>query len=388
MTYLSPLVHVGSTPPSFRLPFRSPPSASPSSAPPAQLVSRRRGLGSKDSQNMAAARPTLAVLPSSGVDNARSKTKQPTSETPSPGSPVAKPIASASSAKGKAVASAQLCRSGNVKKMRRRVALLSGVHLNLPSSPIVSPPPPKSSRETSWTFTAEWDSTGDGFVFSDLENSSSPGTSSSSMRFFASPVPRDVSEDEVEFEAGSPLRSAMAMSTSLAAQLQAMTLMTGPSVTATIICSPISPVVTDLFDLYTTMPRSQSFISDADSDSSSAPSSPIDTPPLTDSSAPPSPPSHTMRKVQTPTISVTFFDECAIQDEYAAPTTLTTASYDGASSLAPVLTTVTSFEPTPWESLLPEKSRYVLVPLPAGVVFKRPRPLPRPLPPVPGRSVA
>ena len=140
---------------------------------------------------MAAARPTLVVPPSSGADNAWSSTKQPTSETPSPGSSssVAK-VASTSSAKGKvrsppellcptlsqheflplAQAVAGVQSSGTVKRLRRRVALLSGVHLNLPSSPIVSPPPPKSSRETSWTFTAEWDSTGDGFVFSDLEN--------------------------------------------------------------------------------------------------------------------------------------------------------------------------------------------------------------------------
>ncbi|KAM5544985.1 hypothetical protein V8D89_001096 [Ganoderma adspersum] len=340
---------------------------------------------------MAAARPTLVVPPSSGADNAWSSTKQPTSETPSPGSSVAK-VASTSSAKGKAVAGVRA--SGTVKRLRRRVALLSGVHLNLPSSPIVSPPPPKPSRETSWTFTAEWDSTGDGFVFSDLENSSSPGLSSASTRFFASPVPRDVSEDEVDFDTGSPLRSAMAMSPSLAAQLQAMASMSGPAVTATIICSPVSPAIADIFDLYTTTPSSQSFTlsdveSDVESDSSSVPSSPIDTPPLTDSSAPPSPPTHTqtVSKVQPPTISVTFFDEGAMRNEFAAPTTFTTMSYDDASPMPPVVATVTSSEPTSWESLLPEKSRYVLVPLPAGVVFKRPRPLPRPLPPVPGPSV-
>ncbi|PIL32731.1 hypothetical protein GSI_04846 [Ganoderma sinense ZZ0214-1] len=339
---------------------------------------------------MAAARPTLVVPPTGGADNAWSSTKQPTSETPSPGSSVAK-AASTSSAKGKTVVAAQPSGSSNAKKLRRRVALLSGVHLNLPSSPVVGPPPPKSSRETSWTFTAEWDSTGDGFVFSDLESSSSSGLSAASTRFFASPIPRDVSEDEVDFDTGSPLRSAMAMSTSLAAQLQAMASMSGPSVT-TIIYSPVSPAVTDIFDLYTTTPSSQSFtLSDDESDLSSAPSSPIDTPPLTDSSAPPSPPTYTrtVAKVQTPTISVTFFDEGAMRDQFAAAKTLTTTSYDDVSSpMPPVVAAVTSFEPAPWQSLLPEKSRYVLVPLPAGVVFKRPRPLPRPLPralpPVPG----
>ncbi|TBU40137.1 hypothetical protein BD309DRAFT_900472 [Dichomitus squalens] len=350
----------------------------------------RRGLGSEDLHIMAAVRPKLAVLPSSGADNVWSRTNSSRSDfldlTPSPASPEARTTAFASSLRYKATASAQPSGHGNVKKMRRRVALLSGIHLNLPSSPIVSTPPPGSSTGTVWTFTAEWDSTGDGFILSELESSSSSGSSSASMRFFSSPVPRDVNEDEVEFEASSPLQTkTKAMAISLSSHIHAMA--STSSATSTIIRSPVSPAVTDIFDLYSTTPNTQSFDHpDSMSDSSSAPSSPIDTPSPTDSSAPPSPPSDGASKMPPPTISVTYFEERRLEDQYVAQTRHSEGSSytDVPVEQQIVVAPMSAFEAVSWASILPENPHYAPAPKTAGVVFKRPRPLP----PVPVRRRA
>lgn len=84
----------------------------------------------------------------------------------------------------------------NVKKLRRR-ALISGVPLVLPESPVM-PPMANSTPSTSLTFTANWDATLHEFSFTPV----SPGcpSPSPSPRFVASPVPHDVDADPDDVE--------------------------------------------------------------------------------------------------------------------------------------------------------------------------------------------
>lgn len=105
MTYISLPAHAPSSPPSFRLRFRSPCFARPFSAPTARLAFGQRSLGSEPSHTMAAVRPKLAVLPSGGADNAWSRTSSSKSDfldlAPSPASPEAKSTAFVSALKDK-----------------------------------------------------------------------------------------------------------------------------------------------------------------------------------------------------------------------------------------------------------------------------------------------
>ena len=110
MTYISLHISAATRPPSFRLPLRSTCFASPSSAPTAHPASGHRGLGFKDSRNMAAVRPKLAVLPSGGAAYARSMLGSPASDfldmRSNPASPAVESVSAIS--KGK-VSSALSC---------------------------------------------------------------------------------------------------------------------------------------------------------------------------------------------------------------------------------------------------------------------------------------
>ena len=296
--------------------------------------------------------------------------------------------------------------------MRRRVALLTGVHLNLPSSPVVGPSPPGSSRETAYTFTAEWDSTQDEFVFSDLDSAGASSSSSSASarrsRFAASPFPFDVSEDEADFALLSPPPtgglpvSAPPLSISLAPHLHDMvpasSALSSPSSSpsSSSSSSPASPAVSDIFDLYTSTPNVTSFAarggpsSDGDDDdysasdrASTAPSSPLDTPSPTMAS----PPSYKDARFDPPVISVTFF-----QADTAGPhgvVSSTAARFE----LGPVSAVEL---PSSWGARLSEKARaYAQAPYSAGPVPSRPSTSSgsgarrsRPLPPVPVRPAA
>ncbi|KAH9910991.1 uncharacterized protein BXZ73DRAFT_108312 [Epithele typhae] len=250
---------------------------------------------------MAAVRPKLTVSPASAAQYARSMSDSPATDfldltRSCPTSPSVEP-ARASAAKGKP----------SVKKMRRRVALLSGVHLNLPSSPVVGPSPPGSSRETEYTFTAEWDSTQDEFVFSDIEgagpSTNTPSSSSTSFttgvrstRTFAGPFPFDVSEDEMELLL-SPRACATSIARSLSLKLAMAHSISNPSTSSTLSPlsrSPLSPAISDIFDL------DDSDYADSDTSSSS-----IGTP--SDMSL--SPPSYKDAHFDPPVISVTFFEQ-------------------------------------------------------------------------------
>ncbi|TFK83241.1 hypothetical protein K466DRAFT_498854 [Polyporus arcularius HHB13444] len=371
MTYISLHINAATHLPSFRFPLSSPCSASPSSssARTAHPVSGRRGQGLKDSRNMAAVRPKLAVLPFGGAVYARSMKDSPASDfldmRSNPSSPAVESFSAIS--KGKAVSVPQ----PSVKKMRRRVALLSGVHLNLPNSPVVGPTPPGSS--TAWTFTAEWDSTQDEIVFSDLERAREAGGSASSgTRFFPSAIPFDVNEDEMEFELFS-----LPPHLSVAPHLADMSPSTSSSSSSTS-SSPSSPALSDIFDLYTTTPSTRSF-SDAEDSASTAPSSSVDT----SSPTSVSPPSYKDSRFDPPAISVTFFQEDESQDGYVTHTT----HFQGASSgrvTGVVVAPVSAFEPVSWTPFLNEKSRaFTRAPYSAAVSS---RPRPRPLPPLPVRS--
>ncbi|RPD57362.1 hypothetical protein L226DRAFT_467564 [Lentinus tigrinus ALCF2SS1-7] len=372
MTYISLHISAATHPPSLCLPFRSPCFASPFSAPTAHPASGPRGLGFKDSREMAAVRPKLAVLPFGGAAYARSMTDSPALDfldmKSNPPSPAVESVSAIS--KGKAVSVPQ----PSVKKMRRRVALLSGVHLNLPNSPVVGSTPPASS--TAWTFTAEWDSTQDEIVFSDVERANaSSGSTSASARFFPSAIPFDVSEDETEFEVFSP-PPALSIASHLS-DMSPSTSSSSPSSSAS--CSPSSPAVSDIFDLYTSTPSTRSFSFDSNDSASTAPSSPVDTP----SPSSLSPPSYKDSRFDPPVISVTFFQEDEAHDGYVTHTT----HFHGASSnRVPglVVAPVSAFQSVSWASLLTEKGRALSqAPHSAGISSQPKR---RPLPPLPVRA--
>lgn len=248
--------------------------------------------------------------------------------------------------------------------MRRRVALLSGVHLNLPNSPVVGPSPPGTARELAWTFTAEWDSTQDEFIFSDLESSSSGssnGSSASSPRFFRHPIPLDVSEDDIFSPLG---KVSIAARLQELASLSASSSSSSSSASSSASCSPSSPAVTDIFDLYTSRtPNTHSFsFSDPNDSSSTASSSPLDTP-----SPRLSPSSYKEGRFDPPVISVTFYDDD--ESERVAVNRV-------------VVAPASAFESASWQPLLhetPSPQR----PHSAGIPRKT-----RPLPPVPIRTVS
>ncbi|KAI0366717.1 hypothetical protein BV20DRAFT_1055380 [Pilatotrama ljubarskyi] len=316
---------------------------------------------------MAAARPKLAVVPS-GADRAwrtADSTPSASSSFLDLRSSVIGPSAagqSSAAVKSKATAGPQ----PNVKKMRRRVALLSGVHLNLPTSPVVGPSPPNSSREMAWTFTAEWDSTHDEIVFSEVESGSpSPSSSSSSpsLRLIASPVPFDVEEDEI-FDLD--VLSAPPVTTS-PPQFSDMLSTSSSSSSSSAISSPSSPAVSDIFDFYAHTPGTPSFPNHERKGSvSTAPSSPPGPP----SPAEQSPPSYPESRHDAPFISVTFFQES--EDP----------ARSGAVSLSMLRTGESSpeFDAYSVYSSLPEKRR-ALPPAPSPSRVAR-----RPLPPVPIRT--
>ncbi|KAI8978223.1 hypothetical protein BD414DRAFT_516875 [Trametes punicea] len=295
---------------------------------------------------MAAARPKLAVVPS-GAERAwgtAGSTLSAASSFLDLRSSIDGPRAPAATTKGKATAGAQ----PHVKKMRRKVALLSGIHLNLPSSPVAGPSSPGSSREMAWTFTAEWNSTHDEIVFSEVENaSSSSSSSSSSSRFIASPVPFDVNEDEIleldvlsppPVTTSSPQFSDMQSSSSYFAD------------------SPASPAVSDIFDFYTHTPSALSSHHDHKGSVSPAPSSPL-------SSTRMPPPSYTDSRHDQPIISVTFYEDPENQARGATPVVSKMSAFDGYISASSAFC----------------RRR---LPLPPASTPNRPRPLP----PVPVRS--
>ncbi|KAI0753443.1 hypothetical protein C8Q80DRAFT_513497 [Daedaleopsis nitida] len=353
----------GSSSPSFPPPLRSRSPALSSSARKAPTPHGPRGLRPKDSRTMAAVRPKLAVLPCSGAVDARSMTDSPAPDFLDMRSPESPAVSVFSKAKAGSVP------QPNVKKMRRRVALLTGVHLNLPHSPVVGPSPPGSSR--AWTFTAEWDSAQDEFVFSELESSSSGSLSGglsltpASARFFSNPIPFDVSEDDVT---SSPLAKL-----SIASRLQELaSASSSSSASSSWSCSPTSPAVSDIFDLYTARtPSTHSFFPDSDSNdsSSTAPSSPVDTPSPSRLSpgASLSSPSYEDGRFQPPVIQVTFYEDARQgKMDRALPTP------------------ASAFEPISWEPLFHEKfAELARAPHSAGVPRSR---RPRPLPPVPVRG--
>ncbi|KAI0800328.1 hypothetical protein C8Q74DRAFT_1364089 [Fomes fomentarius] len=330
---------------------------------------------------MAAVRPKLAVLPSGGAAYARSMTESSSAadfldlkspESPVAGSMPAKPkgkvsnntLHTAPSGGRELKRALKQIPQPNVKKMRRRVALLSGVHLNLPNSPVVGPSPPGTARELAWTFTAEWDSTQDEFIFSDLDSSSSSGGSSSglssaSTRFFRNnPVPCDVNEDD----AFSPLaKLSICSRLQELASASASSSSSSSSASSSASTSPSSPAVSDIFDLYTSTPSTHSFsFSDSNDSSSSASSSPVDTS---------SPSSYTDSQFDPPVISVTFYEDEASQRVTVDRMVVAPAS---------------AFEPISWEPLLVQKSRSLpQTPQSAGVPKIRRS---RPLPPVPVRT--
>ncbi|OCH93487.1 hypothetical protein OBBRIDRAFT_832585 [Obba rivulosa] len=87
----------------------------------------------------------------------------------------------------------------HVKKTRRR-ALISGVHLVLPRTPL-PPSTPGAGPHTALTFTAEWDASQHEFFFTPLhetglKSARSPGPSAttSTIAIMTSPVPFDVDE--------------------------------------------------------------------------------------------------------------------------------------------------------------------------------------------------
>ncbi|KAI0644932.1 hypothetical protein C8Q79DRAFT_1011063 [Trametes meyenii] len=321
---------------------------------------------------MAAARPKLAVFPS-GAERAwgtvESAPPAPSSflDLRSPTGGPGAPGQSSAAAKGKAPAAPQ----PNVKKMRRRVALLSGVHLNLPTSPVVGPSPPGSSREMAWTFTAEWDSTQDEIVFSEVEggSSSSSSSSSSSLRFIASPIPFDVCEDEVfDLEVFSPPPAATS-----APHFSDMLASSSSSPSSSSVSSPTSPAVSDIFDFYTHSPATLSFSHHERNGSvSTAPSSPV---------GPISPteqllPSYYDSRCDPPVISVTFCEE---REDPARGDLAISASEARAVPAVPAIDTYPRKFP----------SRPETRPLPTPVPSPPSRPIRttrlRPLPPVPVR---
>ncbi|EIW54016.1 uncharacterized protein TRAVEDRAFT_66669 [Trametes versicolor FP-101664 SS1] len=330
---------------------------------------------------MAAARPRLAVVPSQGagrawgtVDSAPSASSSfldLRSSSVGPSAPAGQGSATAA-AKGKAPAVPQ----PNVKKMRRRVALLSGVHLNLPSSPVVGPSPPGSSREMAWTFTAEWDSTQDEIVFSEVENGSSApsSTSSSSLRFIASPIPFDVEveEDEafdLDVPGAPPAAPSPPFSDMHASSSSSCSSPSSPSA----LSSPFSPsmsAVSEIFDFYMHTPHTLSFSHhDRNGSVSTAPSSPVGPPSPAEQSPPPYPAS----RAEQPVISVTFYQESE------NPTRETTAQVESA---ARAMFNEYSIEAATFTEKKKPQLR-ALPPAPSARHVAR-----RPLPPVPTRGTS
>lgn len=280
--------------------------------------------------------------------------------------------------------------------MRRRVALLTGVHLNLPSSPVVGPSPPGSSRETAYTFTAEWDDTQDEFVFSDIDSAGASSSSSSSARrsrFTVGPFPFDVSEDEVDpalvstpasgaFPASAP--PALSLASHLHDMVPASSL-SSPSSSPSSSHSPSSPAVSDIFDLYSTTPSVVTFAarggpsSDDYDRASTAPSSPAE--PISPHAA--SPPSYKDARYDPPVISVTFFEEkCDSADGIVSSTA---ARFE----LGPA--SAVEYPSAGWGTPLPEKARmYSQAPYSAGGIRPSSTGMrrPRPLPPVPVRTAS
>ncbi|KAI0827681.1 hypothetical protein BC628DRAFT_1494924 [Trametes gibbosa] len=327
---------------------------------------------------MAAARPKLAVIPS-GADRAWGTANSAASASSSFLDLQTSSIVSSAAGQSTAAASknkATAVPQPNVKKMRRRVALLSGVHLNLPSSPVVGPSPPGSSREMAWTFTAEWDSTQDEIVFSEVDSASgssaSSYSSSSSLRFVASPIPFDVEEDEIfDFDvqgappvAPSPSFSDMLGSSSCSSP-------SSPS-SPSALASPFSPsmsALSEIFDFYMHTPHTLSFSHHERNDSvSTAPSSPVGPP----SPAEPSPPSYSDSRFDPPVISVTFYQE----PENPARSSLAAADVGGMSGFSLSAVDTDSHGAAARISTKPR----MLPPAPSASRVAR-----RPLPPVPVR---
>ncbi|KAI0333332.1 hypothetical protein GY45DRAFT_1344224 [Cubamyces sp. BRFM 1775] len=320
---------------------------------------------------MAAVRPKLAVAPSgavrawSTVDSTApsASTSFLDMRSSSPAGPSAPGPSAATTAKGKATAAPQ----PNVKKMRRRVALLTGVHLNLPSSPVTGPSPPGSSREMAWTFTAEWDSAHDEIVFSEVESGSSASSSSSSSsshtHFIASPVPFDVDEDEIfdiDVLSAPPVTTAPSHFSDMQSGMQS-----SPS-SSSGASSPSSPAVSDIFDFYTSTPSTLSFAHHGRNGSvSTAPSSPVG--PLSPTEQ--SPPSYSDSRHDPPIISVTFYHET--EDPARGGTNM----HPGA--------TVSAFDAYSFDFSSFQEKR-VMSPPATGP--NRPAISRRPLPPVPVRS--
>ncbi|KAI0764376.1 hypothetical protein BD413DRAFT_494837 [Trametes elegans] len=311
---------------------------------------------------MAAARPRLAVVPS-GAGRAWSTEDAPLRASSS--FLDLRSTAASSSAPGPSSAVAKCkvpaAQQPNVKKMRRRVALLSGVHLNLPSSPVVGPSPPGSSREMAWTFTAEWDSTQDEIVFSEVESGSSSASpsSSSNLRAIASPIPSDVDEEELydlEVLSAPPV-------VAVPPRFSDIMLHSSPSSPSSSgVSSPCSSAVSDIFEFYMRTPSTGSYHHQRNGSVSTAPSSPLGPPSPAESSLPP-------YSDGPPLISVTFYEE----NEHHA-------------RAGPVMRSHIE-EPAPDSDYAPtpEKSR-VLPPAPhPRYVAKRPLP---PLPPLPIRSAS
>ncbi|KAI0937739.1 hypothetical protein AcW1_003817 [Taiwanofungus camphoratus] len=140
------------------------------------------------SLDMGAVRPELCIKVSSPVvDNAWSMVDSPVLGRTSSVSRRPTEIATSSFAPLRCSTKPRPVAPLNIKKIRRR-GLLSGVHLVLPPSPL-SPPTPGLTPQTSLTFTAEWDSTQEEFMFTPLENELP--TSALSPHAPTSPVPED-----------------------------------------------------------------------------------------------------------------------------------------------------------------------------------------------------
>ncbi|EMD33229.1 hypothetical protein CERSUDRAFT_118270 [Gelatoporia subvermispora B] len=168
----------------------------------------------ENSLDLTAARPEFGVelIAPSGTDNAWS-IDSPTLgwiiDAPSL-SPVAGPSSSSACTRGSSSLRASSTMAAmrvpsipttpaHVKKTRRR-ALISGVHLVLPRTPL-PPPTPGGGPHTALTFTAEWDASQHEFFFTPLcesapKSSCSPGPSAttSTTAIMTSPVPFDVDE--------------------------------------------------------------------------------------------------------------------------------------------------------------------------------------------------
>lgn len=78
----------------------------------------------------------------------------------------------------------------NLKKIRRR-GLVSGVHLDLPPSPIPTPSPP----QTSITFTAEWDWTQKSFVFTPFDTTCPLAPTTTHFSRDTVTIPENVEDD-------------------------------------------------------------------------------------------------------------------------------------------------------------------------------------------------